>query len=277
MTEAYLGLGSNLGCKVGTIRRAVALLEKGGCIRNLELSPFYRTDPVGKTDQDWFVNAVARLETSLGAEELLKFCLSVEKKLGRERKERWGPRTIDIDLLLYGNERVVVDGLEVPHPRMGERAFVVQPLLDLAPELLIGGVSGSALLKGLEDQGIVRMEPVVAILGASDKPERYANRAQRLLFEKGYKVQPVAPRGDEVLGVPVARSLLDCSDPVDTLTLYLGSARLPSVLPDILEVSPRRVIFNPGTENAEVKAALEASGIETIEACTLVMLKVGTF
>lgn len=277
MTEAFLGFGSNLGCKVGTIRRAVFALERMSCIHGLELSPFYKTEPVGMVDQDWFVNAVARFETDLSPRELLAVCLKIESELGRERGERWGPRTIDIDLLFYGEDRVLEEGLSVPHPRVAERAFVLRPLLDLAPKFGFGGVSYSSLLADVEEQGVERMAPLVAILGASEKPERYANMAQALLLEKGYRVAPVSAREGVILGVPALGSLTDCNEPVDTLTLYVGSARLPGFLPQILEVCPRRVIFNPGTENLEVRERLEQVGIETVEACTLVMLKLGSF
>ena len=184
MTEAYLGFGSNIGSKVGNIRRATSLLRENGRIHKLELSPFYKSDPVGKTDQDWFVNAAARLETDLTSTELLDLCLGVEKTLGRERIERWGPRIIDIDLLLFGEEEIRREGLVLPHPRIGERAFVLQPLLDLEPNLVIGDDSCAALLEGLDPQGIEGLDPVVAILGASEKPDRYANKAQKLLVDK---------------------------------------------------------------------------------------------
>ncbi|MBK1879237.1 2-amino-4-hydroxy-6-hydroxymethyldihydropteridine diphosphokinase [Pelagicoccus mobilis] len=277
MIEAFIGLGSNIGCKSGNIRRAANRLLQFDGIQSLELSPFYRTDPVGNVDQDWFVNAVARVQTSLSARELLELCLEVEREQGRVRKERWGPRIIDLDVLFYGTEIVREDDLEIPHPRVRERAFVVVPLLDLAPEFSIEGEPLRSCLPGLEEQGIVRMDPVVAILGASEKPDRYANMAQKLLVEYGHVVRPIAPRGNEILGEPVLAKMTDCNEPVDTLTLYVGSARLPAMLEELLELCPRRVIFNPGTENAEVRRSLEEAGIETIEACTLVMLKVGTF
>lgn len=277
MTEAFLGLGSNLGCKAGMIRRAANLMRKDGRIHFLELSPFYKTDAVGKTDQDWFVNAVARVETALSAGELLEFCLELERQLGRVRGERWGPRTIDIDLLFYGKESVLGKDLEVPHPRISERAFVLRPLLDLEPSFSFGGVGYSSLLVELEDQVIAKMKPVIAVVGASEKEDRYANKAQRRLVEKGFRVCPVSRRGGTILGETVAETLVDCSDPVDTVTLYVGSARLPKLLPDLLEACPRRVIFNPGTENEEVQRTLEAAGIETLEACTLVLLTLGNF
>jgi 2-amino-4-hydroxy-6-hydroxymethyldihydropteridine diphosphokinase len=101
------------------------------------ISSFRETDPVGKVDQPRFMNAAAALETHLGPRELLDSLLEVERSLGRDRsrEERWGPRTIDLDLLLYGDETVDEPGLEVPHPRLAERAFVLEPLLELDPEL----------------------------------------------------------------------------------------------------------------------------------------------
>ncbi|EDY82211.1 7,8-dihydro-6-hydroxymethylpterin-pyrophosphokinase, putative [Verrucomicrobiia bacterium DG1235] len=270
-------MGSNLGCKVGNIRRAVSFLKEMDGIQNVELSSFYKTEPVGKTDQDWFVNAVARLETSLSARELLDACLEIERKLKRVRDERWGPRTLDIDILLFGESRIEEESLQVPHPRIRERAFVLKPLLELDADLEWAGVRYGDSLNSVRSQGIERMESVVAILGASDKPERYANMAQRFLVEKGHQVALVAPRGESILGVAVDRRVEECNSPVDTVTLYIGSARVGGVVEGLLQVMPRRVIFNPGTENATVREALEAAGIETLEACTLVMLRTGQF
>ncbi len=277
MNRVFLGLGSNLGCKVGSIRRAVHLLEKEDCIQNVELSSFYKTAPVGGVEQDWFVNAVARIDTTLPVRELLEVCLGVERALKRVRNERWGPRTLDIDILFYGSERVDEEDLQVPHPRICERAFVLAPLLELDGDLRWDDVPLRDALAQVQDQQIERMHPVVAVLGASEKPDRYANMAQRQLMDGGYDVALVAPRGERILDVPVLRSLLDCPHPVDTVTLYIGSARVEGVLPDLLQAHPRRVIFNPGTENETVRSALEASGIETLEACTLVMLRTGQF
>jgi 2-amino-4-hydroxy-6-hydroxymethyldihydropteridine diphosphokinase len=277
MNKVFIGIGSNLGCKVGNIRRAVRLLAKNDCIHNLELSSFYRTAPVGGVEQDWFVNAVARFETALCAKALLALCLGVERELKRVRVERWGPRTLDIDILLYGNERIGAEELQVPHPRMRERAFVLVPLLELEPRLTIEGQPLSQSLDAARDQEVEQMKPVVAIVGASRKPGRYSHLAQLQLMDAGFDVALVAPRGDEILGQPVLRSLSDCPDSVDTVTLYIGSARVPKVLDDILRVRPRRVIFNPGTENEEVSSQLQREGIETLEACTLVMLRTGQF
>ncbi len=118
---------------------------------------------------------------------------------------------------------------------------------------------------------------VVAIIGASEKPDRYANRAQRMLMEAGHSVLPVSPRGDSVLGVAGYASLDAIPGGVDTVTLYIGSDRVPAIADQLLAKRPRRVIFNPGTENETVRARLEAAGIETVEGCTLVMLRTGQF
>lgn len=277
MTKVYLGLGANLGCKVGNIRSAVFQLSCHSSIQNVVMSSFYKTKPVGDIEQDWFVNVVVSLETTLPAKDLLDLCLSMEKSLERVRDARWGPRTLDVDILFYSNERIKEEHLEVPHPRVNERAFVLVPLLELSPSFAWEGRPLSGALRSLPDQGVELMEQVVVVVGASEKPDRYANMAQQHLMDSGYRVAPVAPRGDTVLGVPILRDLVDCSDPVDTVTLYVGSARVPSLLKSLLRVRPRRVIFNPGTENEEVRQELESSGIETLEACTLVMLRAGQF
>jgi 2-amino-4-hydroxy-6-hydroxymethyldihydropteridine diphosphokinase len=135
VTVAYVGLGSNLGDREGTIRAAVA--ELPGVVA---VSTLRETDPVGVTEQPRFLNGVLELETDLSARELLDALLAVERRLGRERRERWGPRTIDLDLLLYGDEVIDADGLTVPHPRLHERRFVLEPLADLAPTLEVPGL-----------------------------------------------------------------------------------------------------------------------------------------
>ena len=137
MTVAYVGLGANLGDREETSRAAVAELPDVVAVSTLR-----ETDPVGVTDQPQFLNGVAALDTELAPRELLDHLLAVERRLGRERKERWGPRTIDLDLLLYGNEVIDEDGLKIPHPRLHERRFVLEPLADLAPQLVVPGLGG---------------------------------------------------------------------------------------------------------------------------------------
>lgn len=117
----------------------------------------------------------------------------------------------------------------------------------------------------------------VAILGASSKPARYSNMAQRMLVEQGHEVLPVSRRETEVMGVPAVATPGDIYAPVDTLTIYLGGNHLAALKDDILALNPGRVIFNPGTENDEVEAALESAGIPTLRACTLVLLRTGQF
>ena len=134
MTLAYVGLGANLGDREGTIRAAVADLPGVVAVSTLR-----ETDPVGITDQPRFLNGVAALETELAPRELLDVLLAVERRLGRERGKRWGPRTIDLDLLLYGDEVIDETGLTIPHPRLHERRFVLEPLADLAPRLVVPG------------------------------------------------------------------------------------------------------------------------------------------
>ena len=117
----------------------------------------------------------------------------------------------------------------------------------------------------------------VAILGASAKPERYANKAQILLSEHDHSVFPVSPTGAEILGVAGYSSLAEITEEIDTLTLYLGPERLAPLVEEIISVKPKRVIFNPGTESAEAMTAFEKAGIACEEACTLVLLNTGTF
>jgi predicted CoA-binding protein len=117
----------------------------------------------------------------------------------------------------------------------------------------------------------------VVVLGASPKPDRYSNKAVKLLLEHGYSVVPVHPIANEIEGLPVAPDLSAVHGPTDTLTVYLSPAKAASLQSDILALKPGRVIFNPGTENPPLKAALEEAGIHTEEACTLVLLNTGQF
>ena len=135
--RAYVGLGSNLGEREATLWKALEGLGGTEGIEVVAVSSFRETDPVGVVDQPRFVNAAAALETRLRPRELLERLLDVERSLGRDRavEERWGPRTLDLDLLLYGGESIDEPGLEVPHPRLAERAFVLEPLLELDPDL----------------------------------------------------------------------------------------------------------------------------------------------
>jgi len=135
--RAFVGLGSNLGERETTLWKALEGLGATEGIEVVAVSSFRETDPVGVVDQPRFVNGAAALETSLRPRELLERLLDVERSLGRDRavEERWGPRTLDLDLLLYGGESIDEPGLEVPHPRLAERAFVLEPLLELDPDL----------------------------------------------------------------------------------------------------------------------------------------------
>ncbi len=117
----------------------------------------------------------------------------------------------------------------------------------------------------------------VAVLGASANPDRYSNMAVRCLHEAGHRVIPVNPALEQIEGLPVAKSLGEIRDPIDTLTLYVGPQRLAPLTDDILRLAPKRVIFNPGTESADLAAALDQADIPHLAACTLVLLQTGQF
>jgi 2-amino-4-hydroxy-6-hydroxymethyldihydropteridine diphosphokinase len=134
VTRAYVGVGSNLGDREGTIRAAI-----DGLPGVVAVSKLRETEPVGPVEQPIFLNGAVALETELSPRELLDLLLAVERGLGRERRERWGPRTIDLDLLLYGDRTVDEPGLTLPHPRLHERRFALEPLAELDPELEIPG------------------------------------------------------------------------------------------------------------------------------------------
>ena len=135
---AYIGLGANLDNPAAHLRRALQDLAAISTTRMSAGSPLYKSRPLGPQDQPDYINAVARLETGLTPQALLAELLAVERRHGRERDgRRWGPRPLDLDLLLYGDAKLDTPGLTVPHPGLHERAFVLYPLADIAPDLLI--------------------------------------------------------------------------------------------------------------------------------------------
>jgi 2-amino-4-hydroxy-6-hydroxymethyldihydropteridine diphosphokinase len=152
MPIAYIGLGSNLGDREATIHRALELVRADDDIEVTAVSSLVETDPVGYEDQPRFVNGVAAVLTELPARDLLERMFAVERELGRTRTgPRFGPRTIDLDLLLYGQESIDEPGLRVPHPRLAERRFVLEPLAELDRNLQVPGRGPvRALLSGLE-------------------------------------------------------------------------------------------------------------------------------
>ena len=141
MTRAYVGVGANLGDREGTIRAALAALDARPDVAVVAVSTLRETDPVGYLDQPRFLNGAAALETELGPRELLDALLEVERELGRVRGEgpRFGPRPIDLDLLLHGDLVLDEPGLVVPHPRLHERLFALEPVAELDPALVVPG------------------------------------------------------------------------------------------------------------------------------------------
>jgi 2-amino-4-hydroxy-6-hydroxymethyldihydropteridine diphosphokinase len=152
VTRAYVGLGSNLGDREHMLWGAIHMLAFNPEVDVVAVSSIRETDPVGFEDQPRFLNAAVAIETDLEPRALLDLLLSVERELGRTREgPRFGPRTIDLDLLLYGDELIDEPGLTVPHPRLQERKFVLEPLVELDPDLIVpekGSVQ--ALLGGLQ-------------------------------------------------------------------------------------------------------------------------------
>lgn len=140
MTEGiFLGLGGNIGDVHATFAQAKQLMQKEG-IQLITESSFYKTKPFGPVEQDDFLNQVIQIETSLSPQELLEACLRAEQELGRKREIKWGPRTIDIDLLLYNQVQMETDNLVLPHPGMQERHFVLLPFVEIAPKMMHPGL-----------------------------------------------------------------------------------------------------------------------------------------
>jgi 2-amino-4-hydroxy-6-hydroxymethyldihydropteridine diphosphokinase len=157
--RAYLALGANIGDRRESMRTAVRLLREGGACRITAASSLYLTKPVGLEDQPDFLNAVVEVRTGLSPRELLDYCRKIEETMGRQRTIRWGPRVIDIDILLYSDRRIDEDGLVIPHPRMVERAFVLVPLAEIAPDIEIApGSTARDAVARVGGQGIVKLE-----------------------------------------------------------------------------------------------------------------------
>ena len=154
---AYLGIGSNLGDPIENCRKALREIASLKNVQVLRRSSLYRTEPVGDIPQDWFVNGVVEVRTTFTAPQLLKALQWVEQALGRERRGRWEPRIIDIDILLYGQEIIKTDSLVVPHPELHKRRFVLVPINEIAPYVIhaLYGISMKGLLDRLEDDHAV--------------------------------------------------------------------------------------------------------------------------
>jgi len=160
-TDAYIALGSNMGDRELNLLRAVAEIGRIPDCKVTGLSSFYETSPVGVTEQPPFYNAVLRIQTALSPHELLERLIRIETDVfGRTRTTHWGPRRIDLDLLLHGGTTISDDRLTVPHPRMSERRFVLQPLCDIAPDLVhpVVGKTIAELLEALRtDETVTRI------------------------------------------------------------------------------------------------------------------------
>lgn len=152
--SVLIGLGGNLGDPQQNMVAALDLIDADPDCRVEEVSSYWRTPPWGKLDQPDFINACARVSTRLEPHEFLALCLTSEKALKRVRTERWGPRSIDIDILFFGNRAISEEGLTVPHPRIAERAFVLAPLAEIAPDLVLDGQSIGERAKEIDKTGL---------------------------------------------------------------------------------------------------------------------------
>lgn len=163
MNKAFIALGTNIEPRKTHLNKALTALEEGESIKITKKSSIYETEPVGYLDQKSFLNMVIEIDTSFTAINLLKYCQSIEQELGRERTIRFGPRTIDLDILVYNEEDKSTDRLTIPHPRMHERAFVLIPLNEIAPDLFIKtlGKDVHQLTKALSEEdkkGVIKAE-----------------------------------------------------------------------------------------------------------------------
>ena len=150
MVDVFIGLGSNVGDREGNLNKAAGLLRNE--MKLLKISSMYETEPMYLTDQPWFVNCVAKFETNLAPKELLERLRNIERRLGRQENVKYGPRSIDLDILFYGNEVINESDLKIPHPKLYERRFVLVPFVEIEPDRVhpIYGTSVAALLANLD-------------------------------------------------------------------------------------------------------------------------------
>ena len=159
LATVYVSLGSNLGDRFQHLRKAIKRMEEVNRISIKKVSSVYESEPVGYKNQRWFLNLVLEIQTSFDPFPLLEHLLAIEDKMGREREEKWGPRNIDLDLLLYDNRIVNSDRLSIPHPQMHQRRFALIPLAQIAPQLIhpLQKKSIEELLESCEDKSTVRL------------------------------------------------------------------------------------------------------------------------
>jgi 2-amino-4-hydroxy-6-hydroxymethyldihydropteridine diphosphokinase len=160
VVRAAIGLGSNLGDRARHIAEAIAVLSEAASL--VRVSSLYETAPIGGPEQGPYLNGVAIIDTDLSPHGLLQQCLAIERDQGRDRRERWGPRTLDLDILLYGDETVADGNLTIPHPRMTERRFVLEPLLEAWPDATLpDGTALAGFLSGVAKQRVRKLEALV--------------------------------------------------------------------------------------------------------------------
>ena len=163
LKTATLGLGGNIGDVVDTLQKALVRLHGIDGIEIVQVSPLYKTPPWGITSQNWFVNGCVEVATTLLPEQLLENCQAIENALHRKRTLRWGPRTIDIDILTFSGFASEDEHLSIPHPRMLARAFVLVPLADIVPDLLILGKPVSHWCDAVDQTGIERLDTELSV------------------------------------------------------------------------------------------------------------------
>jgi len=165
---AYIGIGSNIGDKIGQCKKAITEILKVDSHKLLAKSSFYKTKPIGYTSQGWFVNGVIKIETDLEAFDLLRALKAIEVRLGRTETFQWGPRTIDLDILLFDDKKIKIEELQIPHPHLNERQFVLIPLAEIDRNLVhpvLKKTFGELLENIKEDQGVEKLPSSPSIEG----------------------------------------------------------------------------------------------------------------
>lgn len=162
MVKVYIGLGSNVGDRLKNIRTAVSKLNSSNKIKVVNASSIWETEPIGNKDQNWYLNAVTVVETDQSPHDLLKVCKKIEKDIGRKKTYKWGPREIDLDILMFNKNIVKSKNLLIPHPEILNRAFVVYPLVEVYPEIdKVFNIEKDKIMRKLDRQIVKKTNDVI--------------------------------------------------------------------------------------------------------------------
>ncbi|MDD5748752.1 MAG: 2-amino-4-hydroxy-6-hydroxymethyldihydropteridine diphosphokinase [Actinomycetota bacterium] len=270
MACVFLSLGSNLGDRAARLREAVQSLARTPHVNIIAVSSVYRSEPVDYVDQPDFLNAVVELETSLSARELLNLAQEIERSSGRKREIRYGPRSLDIDIILYGDEEIKEPDLVIPHPKLRERGFVLKPLLEVAPGLILpDGTSIEEVAKQIEGSSMVELERNVSIYGGIKDERvgfigtgRVGTAMARALSLRGFEISGLfdmdsqaSRRASEITGAPQRGKIEDITSGADIVFITTPDDEIENacrlICRSVKRLSGRKLIHMSGAKGLE--------------------------